>query len=83
MDAKKNGRIKTEIDDKKIRISTTFEETQRHMHVTIIYRRFDNYGVDYREILRLDNLGYIKKDIASSIHSFRNTVSEILTLAVR
>lgn len=41
------------------------------MHVTIIYRRFDNYGVDYREILRLDNLGYIKKDIASSIHSFR------------
>lgn len=31
MDAKKNGRIKTEIDDKKIRISTTFEETQRRV----------------------------------------------------
>ena len=31
MDAKKNGRIKTEIDDKKNRISTTFEETQRRV----------------------------------------------------
>ncbi len=31
--------------------------------------------VDYREILRLDNLGYTKKDIASSVHSSRNTVS--------
>lgn len=29
MDANKNGRIKTEIDDKNIRISTTFEENQR------------------------------------------------------
>ena len=37
--------------------------------------------VDYREILRLDYLGYIKKDIASSVHSSRNTVSEVLTLA--
>ncbi len=37
--------------------------------------------VDYREILRLDNLGYTKKDIASSVHSSRNTVSEVLTLA--
>ena len=37
--------------------------------------------VDYREILRLDHLGYIKKDIASSVHSSRNTVSEVLTLA--
>lgn len=37
--------------------------------------------VDYREILRLDNLGYTKKDIASSVHSSRNIVSEVLTLA--
>lgn len=37
--------------------------------------------VDYREILRLDNLGYTKKDVASSVHSSRNTVSEVLTLA--
>ena len=37
--------------------------------------------VDYREILRLDHLGYTKKDIASSVHSSRNTVSEVLTLA--
>ena len=37
--------------------------------------------VDYREILRLDNLGYTKKDIASSVHSSRNTVSEVLTLS--
>ena len=37
--------------------------------------------IDYREILRLDNLGYTKKDIASSVHSSRNTVSEVLTLA--
>ncbi len=37
--------------------------------------------VDYREILRLDNLGYTKKDIASSVHSSRNTVSEVLTIA--
>lgn len=36
--------------------------------------------VDYREILRLNNLGYTKKDIASSVHSSRNTVSEVLTL---
>lgn len=37
--------------------------------------------VDYREILRLDNLGCTKKDIASSVHSSRNTISEVLTLA--
>ena len=37
--------------------------------------------VDYREILRLKSLGYIMKDIASSVHSSRNTVSEVLTLA--
>lgn len=37
--------------------------------------------VVYREILRLDNLGYYKKDIASSVHNSRNTVSEVLTLA--
>ena len=37
--------------------------------------------VDYREILRLNNLGYTKKDIASSVHSSRNTVFEVLTLA--
>ncbi|MGN9056977.1 hypothetical protein ACTNA4_11020 [Bariatricus sp. HCP28S3_A7] len=37
--------------------------------------------VDYREILRLDHLGYTKKDIASSVHSSRSTVSEVLTLA--
>ena len=37
--------------------------------------------VDYREILRLKNLGYTMKDIASSVHSSRNTVSEVLTLA--
>lgn len=37
--------------------------------------------VDYREILRLDILGYTKKYIASSVHSSRNTVSEVLTLA--
>lgn len=36
---------------------------------------------DYREILRLKSLGYIMKDIASSVHSSRNTVSEVLTLA--
>lgn len=37
--------------------------------------------VDYREILRLDNLGYTKKDITFSVHSSRNIVSEVLTLA--
>ena len=37
--------------------------------------------VDYREILRLNNLGYTRKDIASSVHCSRNTVSEVLTLA--
>ena len=37
--------------------------------------------VDYREILRLKSLGYTMKDIASSVHSSRNTVSEVLTLA--
>lgn len=36
--------------------------------------------VDYREIPRLDILGYTKKYIASSVHSSRNTVSEVLTL---
>lgn len=37
--------------------------------------------VDYREILRLKSLGYKMNDIASSVHSSRNTVSEVLTLA--
>ena len=37
--------------------------------------------VDYREILRLKSLGYTMKDIVSSVHSSRNTVSEVLTLA--
>ena len=37
--------------------------------------------VDYRKILRLKSLGYTMKDIASSVHSSRNTVSEVLTLA--
>lgn len=32
--------------------------------------------VDYREILNIDNFGYTKKGIASSIHSSRKTVSE-------
>lgn len=37
--------------------------------------------VDYQEILRLDHLEYIKKDIASSVYCSRNIVSEVLSLA--
>lgn len=37
--------------------------------------------VDYREILRLKSLNYSNVDIASSVHSSRNTVHEVLKLA--
>ena len=36
---------------------------------------------DYREILRLKSLGYPKSDIASSVHSSRNTIQEVLNIA--
>ena len=36
---------------------------------------------DYREILRLKFLGYNNTDIASSVHSSRNTVQEVVNLA--
>lgn len=44
------------------------------------YRRFDNYG-DYREILRLNSLKYTQRQIAASVHSSRNTISEVIQLA--
>ena len=37
--------------------------------------------VDYREILRLSNLKYTQRQIAASVHSSRNTISEVLKLA--
>ena len=37
--------------------------------------------IDYREILRLHSLKYSQRDIASSVHSSRNTVSEVISLA--
>ena len=37
--------------------------------------------VDYREILRLKSLGYTNTDISSSVHSSRNTVQEVLSIA--
>lgn len=37
--------------------------------------------VDYREILRLKNLGYSQTDIAASVHSSRNTIQEVLSIA--
>ena len=37
--------------------------------------------VDYREILRLKSLNYSNVDIASSVHSSRNTIHEVLKLA--
>jgi len=37
--------------------------------------------VDYREILRLKNLKYTNTDISSSVHSSRNTVQEVLSIA--
>lgn len=37
--------------------------------------------VDYREILRLKHLGYNNTNIASSVHSSRNTVQEVLSIA--
>lgn len=37
--------------------------------------------VDYREILRLNSLKYTQRQIAASVHSSRNTVSEVLKLA--
>jgi transposase len=37
--------------------------------------------VDYREILRLRNLGYTQRQIAASVRSSRNTVSDIILLA--
>lgn len=37
--------------------------------------------VNYREILRLHSLAYTQRQIASSVHSSRNTISEVLRLA--
>lgn len=37
--------------------------------------------VDYREIMRLKSLGYTQRQIAASVHSGRDTVSEVLSLA--
>ena len=37
--------------------------------------------VDYREILRLNSLRYTQRQIAASVHSSRNTISEVLKLA--
>ena len=37
--------------------------------------------VNYREILRLKSLNYSNVDIASSVHSSRNTIHEVLKLA--
>ena len=34
--------------------------------------------VDYREILRLNSLKYTQRQIAASVHSSRNTISEVL-----
>ena len=37
--------------------------------------------VDYREILRLNSLKYTQRQIAASVHSSRNTLSEVIKLA--
>ena len=37
--------------------------------------------VDYREILRLKSLDYNQTDIAASVHSSRNTIQEVLSIA--
>lgn len=37
--------------------------------------------VNYREILRLNSLNYSQRQIAASVHSSRNTISEVLHLA--
>lgn len=37
--------------------------------------------VDYRKILRLKSLRYSQRQIAASVHSSRNTISEVIKLA--
>ena len=37
--------------------------------------------VDYWEILRLNSLKYTQRQIAASVHSSRNTISEVIKLA--
>lgn len=37
--------------------------------------------VDYREILRLNSFKYTQRQIAASVHSSRNTISEVIKLA--
>lgn len=37
--------------------------------------------VNYREILRLNSLKYTQRQIAASVHSSRNTVSDVIKLA--
>ena len=39
--------------------------------------------VNYREILRLKNLGYTQRQIAASVYSSRNTIREVLNAASR
>ena len=34
--------------------------------------------VDYREILKLNSLKYTQRQIAASVHSSRNTISEVI-----
>jgi transposase len=49
------------------------------MELTLLRRK--NTMVNYREILRLRNLGYTQRQIASSVHSSRKTISEVFVLA--
>lgn len=37
--------------------------------------------VDYREMLRINSLKYTQRQIATSVHSSRNTISEVIKLA--
>lgn len=37
--------------------------------------------VDYQEVLRLNSLKYTQRQIAASVHSSRNTISEVIQLA--
>ncbi len=82
MDAKKNGRIKTEIDDKKIRISTTFEETQRRVTEYDKDDNVDNNALAEMIRLKAEFLSLNKKNIGLTEYCLLKVEKVLLLYAI-
>lgn len=82
MDAKKNGRIKTEIDDKKIRISTTFEETQRRVTEYDKDDNVDNNALAEMIRLKAEFLSLNRKNIGLTEYCLLKVEKVLLLYAI-